>query len=104
MSRRIPKRWRSKFARFVGAYGAQRIASELRIDSSAIYQWIRGSTTPRVAHAAILQRLARESGIRLTFDEIYRPWLELQAIAAGQTPDGAAPPAAQNVPRPAPPH
>jgi len=36
--------------------------------------------------------------IRLTFDQIYSPWLELQAIAAGQTPGGPAPPAAQNVP------
>lgn len=35
MSQRIAKRWKSRFARFVGEYGAKRIASELRIDASA---------------------------------------------------------------------
>jgi hypothetical protein len=95
MSQRIPKRWRSKFARFVGTYGTQRIAVALRVDSSAIYHWIRGATTPRVAHAAIIQRLARERGIRLTFDDIYRPWLEQQAIAAQNATGSAPAPAAQ---------
>ena len=103
MTQRIPKRWKSKFARFVGDYGPRRIASELRIDSSAIYHWIRGASTPRPAHAAIIQRLARDQGIRLTFDDIYRPWLEQQAIAAQNTPGAAAPLAAQRpVPRPTP--
>lgn len=92
MSQRIPKRWKSKLARFVGSYGARRIASELRIDTSAIYHWVRVATTPRPAHAVAIQRLAHECGIRLTFDEIYRPWLDQQARAVQEAARAAAPP------------
>jgi hypothetical protein len=91
MSQRIAKRWKSKFARFVGEYGATRIASELSIDASAIYHWIGGATTPRPAHAAVVQRLAHERGVRLTLDEIYRPWLEQQARAVKESARTEAP-------------
>jgi hypothetical protein len=68
MNGMIRHRWKSKFARFVSAYGV-----ELRLDvrPSAIYHWIRGATSPRPAHAAIIQRFARERGYRLTMDDIY---------------------------------
>jgi hypothetical protein len=90
MSQRISKRWRSKFARFVGNYGTRRLASHLSIDQSAIYHWIRGKSAPHPLHAAIIQRLARERGIRLTFDEIYRTFLEQQAITMQETSRVAA--------------
>ena len=41
MSRMIRKRWKSKFARFVQAYGVESLALELDVRSSAIYHWIR---------------------------------------------------------------
>jgi hypothetical protein len=68
----IRHRWKSKFARFVSAYGVELLASSLDVRPSAIYHWIRGATSPRPAHAAIIQRLARErGGYRLTMDDIY---------------------------------
>jgi len=71
MSRRESKRWTSKFARFVLGYGVARLATQMEIRPSAIYQWIRGSVGPRRGHARIIQDLARESGVRLTLDQIY---------------------------------
>jgi hypothetical protein len=72
MALRISKRWRSKFARFLRAYGVARLAKELDIRPSAIYHWIGGATVPRPAHAAIIQRLAREARVKLTLDHIYQ--------------------------------
>lgn len=69
---RKPSRWISKFSRFISAYGVVRLAKELQIHTTAIYQWVRGSTAPRRTHAAIIQRLARESGVKLTLDQIYQ--------------------------------
>jgi hypothetical protein len=63
--------WKSKFARFVKSYGVDSLAMQLDVHPSAIYHWIRGATTPRPVHAAIIQRLARERGSRLTMDQIY---------------------------------
>ena len=71
MHSRVRRRWKSKFARFIRSYGTERLAKQLDVRSSAIYHWIRGATTPRPAHAEIIQRLARERGSRLTLDEIY---------------------------------
>ena len=63
--------WKSKFARFVKSYGVDSLAKQLDVQPSAIYHWLRGATTPRPVHAEIIQRLARELGTRLTFDQIY---------------------------------
>ena len=84
MSKRLQRcraapRWKSKFARFVMAYGVDRLAKGLDILPSAIYHWIRGATAPRPAHAAIIQRLARASGVKLTLDQIYRHSRDLRA-------------------------
>jgi hypothetical protein len=52
MHRKVRRRWKSKFARFIQAYGVESPALQLDVRSSAIYHWIRGATTPRPAHAA----------------------------------------------------
>jgi hypothetical protein len=80
MSQMIRKRWKSKFARFIRVYGVELLAVEVDVRPSAIYHWIRGATTPRPAHAAIIQRLARERGVKLTLDEIYRHSRELRVM------------------------
>jgi hypothetical protein len=67
----VGRHWKSKFARFIQSYGVEPLAKRLDVRASAIYHWIRGATTPRPAHAEIMQRLARERGSRLTMDEIY---------------------------------
>ena len=79
MDHRTPRYWKSTFARFVRSYGVESLAAQLDIRSSAIYHWIRGATTPRPAHATIIQRLARESGVKLTFDQIYEHSRDLRA-------------------------
>jgi hypothetical protein len=67
----IARHWQSKFARVIRSHGVASLAVELDVRPSAIYHWIRGATTPRPVHAKIIQRLARESGSRLTMDDIY---------------------------------
>jgi hypothetical protein len=79
MRRVVSGRWESKFARFVQTYGAERLAGALNVHSSAIYHWIRGVTAPRPDRAAIIRRLAHESGVTLTFDDVYGHVSELRA-------------------------
>jgi hypothetical protein len=80
MADRIPRHWKSRFAHFIESYGATRLAAALDIRPSAIYHWIRGATTPRPVHATIIQRLARESGVKLTFDQIYGHSRDLRSV------------------------
>jgi|SRR5580700_4518693 hypothetical protein len=98
MSRKIKKRWKSQFARFVGAYGVELLAVELDVSPSAIYHWIRGAATPRPAHAEVIRHLAREGGSRLTMDEIYGHSLAVRAynckLKKGLPPTSAAGPSA----------
>jgi transcriptional regulator with XRE-family HTH domain len=86
MARSVPSRWESKFASFVRTYGAERLAEALDVDSSAIYHWIRGVNAPRPDRAALIQRLAFESGLSLSFEDVYGHVSKLQssdqAIAA----------------------
>jgi DNA-binding transcriptional regulator YdaS (Cro superfamily) len=101
MNRKVRSRWKSKFARFVLDYarreprnsrghvmgGATLLAQHLGIRPSAIYHWVRGATVPRPVHAAIIQRLARERGVRrLTMDQIYGHSRELRAKGAQSLP------------------
>jgi hypothetical protein len=79
MACRVSNRWKSKFARFVMAYGVERLAKGLDVHPSAIYHWIRGATAPRQAHAELIRHLARESGVRLTLDHIYQHSSDLRA-------------------------
>jgi len=71
---------RSKFERFVRTtYGVDRLARGLDIRSAAIYQWLGCATVPKPAHVVIIQRLAREAGVKLTFEQIYQHARDLRA-------------------------
>ena len=83
MSRRISSRWESQFGRFLLAYGVHRLATELEIGDGAVYQWVRGFTSPRPAYAAAVRDIAQESGFELTLDEIYGHRSELLAADPG---------------------
>lgn len=87
MSRIILKRWKSKFARFIQAYGVKSLAVELDVHPTAIYHWVRGAVTPRAAHAEVMRRLARERGSRLTMDEIYG---HARSVRGGDSKPGPA--------------
>jgi hypothetical protein len=75
----VRRHWKSNFARFIQSYGVDLLALKLDVHTSAIYHWIRGATTPRPAHAEIIQRFACERGSRLSFDEIYGHSREVRA-------------------------
>jgi hypothetical protein len=75
---------KSKFERFVRSYGVDELAVKLEIQPSAIYHWLRGSTAPKPVHAEIIQRLARQSGARLSMDSIYAHFLSLRADRAAE--------------------
>jgi transcriptional regulator with XRE-family HTH domain len=59
--------------------GAERLAGELGVNSSAIYHWIRGMNAPRPDRAAVIQRLAIETGFSLNFEDVYGHVSELQS-------------------------
>ncbi len=95
MAHAIPELWKSPFARFVESYGVECLAAELDVRPSAIYHWIGGTHAPKPVHAKVISNLARESGVKLTLDQIYGHFLDLRAIedkarAAG-FPDDADP-------------
>ncbi len=82
MIKRVTIQWKSKFARFIKAYSVESLAVQLDVSPSAICQWIRGATTPRPGHAAVMQRLVRERRLKLTLDEVYRHSRDLRIDAA----------------------
>jgi len=98
--KRITKSSRkSKFERFIRAYGVRRMAGRLAIRPSAIFHWLRGATAPRPAHAGLIQRLARQRGVVLTLDQIYWHFLSLREFPLPSEP---FPEASAGAERPAP--
>jgi hypothetical protein len=75
----MPKTERSKFERFVRSYGVVRLAAKLSLHPSAIYHWLRGINAPKLSHAAMIRRLASESGASLSFDEIFEHAVDVRA-------------------------
>lgn len=67
----------SKFERFVRSYGIELLAERLDLKPSAIYHWLRGSTSPHPANAIRIQTLAKQRGVTLSLDEIYRHFREV---------------------------
>lgn len=67
------KRWNSKLARFIDAFGVDQLALQLGLRHAAIYQWVSGRTSPRVVHALRIVRLAKQRGIELSVADIYKP-------------------------------
>jgi len=81
--RQDPRRWKSKFGRWVKRYGVSRLAADLGrsatpITSHAIYEWISGHSAPRPERARAIARLSRG---QLCLDDVYhhRERLQLQA-------------------------
>jgi hypothetical protein len=51
-------RWGTPFGRFVRMYGVALLAQQLQVEPAAIYQWIRGHTSPRPPTARAIVKLA----------------------------------------------
>jgi transcriptional regulator with XRE-family HTH domain len=54
------------------AHGVEHLANEMNIAPSAVYQWVRGKTSPHPAKAVVIQRIAKRCGVSLSLDEIYK--------------------------------
>jgi hypothetical protein len=73
-------RWQTRFARLVRRYGVARLAHDLEVDPAAIYQWVRGSVSPRPDKAMLIVVLLQPVG-RLRLEDIYSHRLTVQANA-----------------------
>lgn len=69
----------TKFDSFVRDYGVENLAQRLDVNPSAIYHWLRGSTSPHPANAIKIQTLAKERGIALSLDEIFQHFREVRS-------------------------
>jgi transcriptional regulator with XRE-family HTH domain len=69
----------TKFDQFVRGFGVEELARRLAVNPSAIYHWLRGSTSPHPANAIKIQRLAKRRGIALSLDEIYQHFREVRS-------------------------
>lgn len=69
----------TKFDRFVREFGVEDLARRLDMNPSAIYHWLRGSTSPHPANAIKIQRLAKQRGVSLSLDEIYQHFREVNS-------------------------
>lgn len=50
-------RWDTPFGRFVRTYGVAQLAQQLQVEPAAIYQWVRGHTSPRPPTARAIVQL-----------------------------------------------
>jgi DNA-binding XRE family transcriptional regulator len=78
--RPVSCRWETRFARLVRSYGVAKLAKDLEVDPTAIYQWVRGSVSPRPDKAMLIVVLLKQVG-RLRLDDIYQHRLTVQANA-----------------------
>src|ERR1700733_5553224 len=64
--------WQSPFSRFVDRFGVPSLAARLSVSPPAVYHWISGSHQPRAPIALRICELAREIGVDLSLEEVYR--------------------------------
>lgn len=79
--RRPAARWETRFARRIRKYGVAKLARDLEVDPTAIYQWIRGSVSPRPDKAMTIVVLVG----RLKLEDIYQHRLTVRATASIET-------------------
>lgn len=69
----------TKFDKFVRGFGVDELAQRLGVNPSAIYHWLAGSTSPHPANALKIQALAEQRGVRLSLDQIYQHFREVES-------------------------
>lgn len=69
--RATDERWNSKLGRLVTRVGSNTFADSLEVNRAAVYQWLRGATAPEPEKAFEIQELARDSGFRISLEDIY---------------------------------
>ena len=68
--RRDPMAWQGPFVDFVVRYGIQKLAKQLDVRLCTVYQWINGQWSPTRDKAKQIARIALESGVILTSDDV----------------------------------
>jgi transcriptional regulator with XRE-family HTH domain len=68
--RRDPTAWQGPFVDFVVRYGIQKLAKQLDVRLCTVYQWINGQWSPTRDKAKQIARIALESGVILTTDDV----------------------------------
>lgn len=76
------KRWETKFAEFVHAYGAELLAERLGVSRDAVYKWVAGADHMRPMRAQKIVKLAKLRKIRISLDEIYQSFDEVRQRAS----------------------
>ena len=69
--RSADSRWKTRFGRLILSYGVNRMARDLEVDPTSIYQWVRGYTSPRPERAVAIIALLLPLG-RLRLEDIYQ--------------------------------
>ena len=67
----LSARWATPFGNFVRKFGVSQLAQELQVEPAAIYQWIRGHTSPRPPKARAIVMLSRNHVCVVRLDDIY---------------------------------
>jgi DNA-binding XRE family transcriptional regulator len=70
--RAIDERWKSKLGRFVDQIGTATLAEQLDVSPQAVYHWLRGVAAPSPSTAFEIRELARDSGFRISLEDIYQ--------------------------------
>ena len=87
-------RWDTKLGLFVSDYGAEKLASELRVTPFAPYHWVAHRAYPRTETAREMVRIAAVNGTPISLEDIYSPGTEpmlldrLESAGFFKTPKG----------------
>jgi len=65
-------RWTTRFGRFVDGCGIDKLASDLGINRSTLYNYLNGRTEPRRTMIAKIVIAAKARAFRLTISDIHR--------------------------------
>lgn len=81
-------RWKTKLGRFVDQVGTASLAEQLDVHPQSIYHWLRGASAPSPSTAFEIRDLARDSGFRISLEDIYqnfRPRIRIPVARRKQT-------------------
>jgi hypothetical protein len=71
--------WQTRFGRLVGRYGVAKLARDLQIEQTAIYQWVWGETSPRHEKVLLILSLLKPVG-KIKIEDIYQHRLIVKGL------------------------
>jgi len=63
VAQRSPRRWSTRFGRWMSEFGVRRLATELKLrnqptSAKAIHEWIAGRTAPTLGRAIVISEIS----------------------------------------------